>query len=217
MFTGIVQAVGRVAEAERRGSARRLSVEAPGLGLAGSAMGDSVAVDGVCLTAAALHGERFTADVSDETLRCTTLGALGAGARVNLELAVTPSTPLGGHLVTGHVDGVGEVVAREAAGGSERWRFRLPEGLARYVAVKGSVAVAGVSLTVNAVAGREFEVNLVPHTLAATTLGERRPGDPVNIEVDLLARYVERLLGGAPGAEGGGLSLEQLRRAGYGE
>lgn len=218
MFTGIVEGCGRVAAIERSGEGRVLWIDASGIDLARSQVGDSIAVDGACLTAAGIDGGRFRADVSDETLRCTTLGAVRSGSRVNLERAVTPSTPLGGHLVTGHVDGVGEVVAREPAGGSERWRFRVPPGLARYIAVKGSIAVAGVSLTINAVAGRELEVNLIPHTLAATSLGERRAGDPVNIEVDLLARYVERLLSvGTNGdGDGGGLTLERLRQAGFG-
>ncbi|MFP4130290.1 MAG: riboflavin synthase [Halorhodospira sp.] len=218
MFTGIVEGQGRVVALEGRGGGRALWLDAAGLGLAQVQLGDSIAVDGACLTVAAIEGERFRADVSDETLRCTTLGGLRSGSRVNLERAVTPATPLGGHLVTGHVDGVGEVVAREPAGGSERWRFRVPEGLGRYVAVKGSIAVAGVSLTVNAVAGRAFEVNLIPHTLEATSLGERRAGDPVNIEVDLVARYVERLLSAGTDADGdgSGLTLERLRQAGFG-
>ncbi len=220
MFTGIVEACGRVAAVEGSGDGRAVWVDAAGLGLAQTQVGDSIAVDGACLTAAAIDGERFRADVSDETLRCTTLGGLRTGARVNLERAVTPSTPLGGHLVTGHVDGVGEIAERTPAGGSERWRFRVPEGLERYVAVKGSIAVAGVSLTVNAVAGRAFEVNLIPHTLEATSLGERGAGEPVNIEVDLVARYVERLLrcGAADGGnEDRGLTLERLRQAGFGD
>ncbi|MCG5526743.1 MULTISPECIES: riboflavin synthase [Halorhodospira] len=220
MFTGIVETCGRVAAIEQSGDGRILRIDAPDLGLAECRVGDSIAVDGVCLTATGIEDGQFRADVSDETLRCTTLGGLRSGARVNLERAVTPTTPLGGHLVTGHVDGVGEVVERAPAGGSERWRFRVPEGLARYVAVKGSIAVAGVSLTINTVAGRDFEVNLIPHTLAATNLGERRAGDPVNIEVDLVARYVERLLSagsdGTGDGSGGGLTLEQLRQAGFG-
>ncbi len=195
MFTGIIEAVGTVERMDAVGGGVRIEVAAAGLGGGPLVLGESVAVDGVCLTAAALpDGGIFVADVSDETLRCTALGGLAVGSRVNLERAVTPETRLGGHFVTGHVDGVGEVVSREPAGGSERWRFRVPAGLERYVAVKGSVAVAGVSLTVNAVEGRDFEVNLIPHTLEATSLGDRKAGDPVNIEVDLVARYVERLL-----------------------
>ncbi len=195
MFTGIVETVGTVERVDAAGDGVRIEVAAAGLGGGPLVLGESVAVDGVCLTAAALgEGGIFAADASDETLRCTALGRLRPGSRVNLERAVTPETRLGGHFVTGHVDGVGEVVARERAGGSERWRFRVPQGLEGYVAVKGSVAVAGVSLTVNAVDGREFEVNLIPHTLEATNLGDRSAGDPVNIEVDLVARYVERLL-----------------------
>ncbi len=217
MFTGIVETTGRVVERTQQGSGCQLRFEAPGLGLGQSQVGDSIAVDGVCLTATELSEKTFRADVSDETLRCTTLGSIRSGSVVNLERAVTPSTPLGGHLMTGHVDGIGEVMERSPAGGSERWRFRVPAGLERYVAVKGSIAVAGVSLTVNAVQGRDFEVNLIPHTLGATNLGQRRCGDPVNIEVDLVARYVERLLNVGATEAGGGLTLERLRQAGFGE
>ena len=215
MFTGIVEAQGTVTGITPQGDGCRIEIEAPALDWSASHVGDSVAVDGACLTATAITGDRLRADISDETLRCTTLGSLRPGAPVNLERAVTPATPLGGHLVTGHVDGVGEVVERAPAGGSERWRFRVPAGLERYVAAKGSIAIAGVSLTVNAVDGRELEVNLIPHTLGATNLGERRAGDGVNIEVDLLARYVERLLS-AGGGEAAGISLERLRQAGFG-
>ncbi|MBK1734695.1 riboflavin synthase [Halorhodospira abdelmalekii] len=221
MFTGIIEATGQISEWTPRDGACSVAITAPNLGLERVRCGDSIAVDGVCLTVTERTETQFRADISDETLRCTTLATLRQGAQVNLERAVTPSTPLGGHLVTGHVDGVGEVSARQPAGGSERWRFRLPEGLERYVAVKGSIAIAGVSLTVNTVVGREFEINLIPHTLGATNLGQRRVGDPVNIEVDLVARYVERLLFVAASdsdavAGDSGLTLERLQRAGFG-
>ncbi len=215
MFTGIVEACGEVVDRSSRGSGCRLVIELAGLDLSRCQVGDSVAIDGACLTATHVEGSRVAADVSDETLDRTTLGELRPGAWVNVERAVTPSTPLGGHLVTGHVDGVGEVVAREPAGHSERWRFRVPAGLERYIAVKGSIAVAGVSLTVNGVDGCGLEVSLIPHTLAATSLGRRYAGDRVNIEVDLLARYVERLLSAGTSGDSG-LTLEQLQQAGFG-
>ncbi len=155
--------------------------------------GDSIAVAGVCLTALDIDAARFAADVSNETLALTTLGRLPAGAAVNLEKALRLSDRLGGHLVSGHVDGVGTVVAIEGDARSQRWTFAAPVALARYIAVKGSVCVDGASLTVNAVDGARFAVNLIPHTQAVTTFGQRRVGDAVNIEVDLIARYAERL------------------------
>lgn len=197
MFTGIVQGVGVVESLAAQDGGLRVAIATGGTELPGPAwqLGESVAVDGVCLTLVEQpRGDVLIADVSDETLRCTTLGNLYQGARVNLERSVTPETLLGGHLVTGHVDGVGTVTRREPAGGSERWAFQVPDGLARYIAVKGSVTVAGVSLTVNAVTADAFEVNLIPHTLAVTTLGGCQVDDEVNIEVDRIARYVERLM-----------------------
>ncbi len=213
MFTGIVQAVGEVRALERRGDGARARIATPAGFLEGVAVGDSVAVSGVCLTAVAVAPGAFEADLSGETLARSTLGALAPGARVNLEKALTPSTPLGGHLVTGHVDGVATVTAREAAGGAVRMAFAIPRALARYVARKGSVCVDGVSLTVNAVTEEGFEVALVPHTLAVTTLGALRPGARVNLEVDIVARYLERLLEGRGGE---GLSWERLAALGYG-
>ena len=150
-------------------------------------------MSGVCLTAVALDGNTFAVDVSNETLSRTSLGALGAGARVNLEKALRFSDRLGGHLMAGHVDGLGRIVAIEPDARSQRWTFELPAELARYAAPKGSIAIDGISLTINEVEGRRFGVNLIPHTIEVTTLGERRIGDAVNIEVDLVARYVERL------------------------
>lgn len=215
MFTGIVQAVGRVCRVEDRGVDRRLVVETRGLDLDGTRLGDSIAVNGCCLTAVLLAPGEFTADVSRETLERTTLGSLAAGAMVNLESALALGAPLGGHLVSGHVDGMAEVLERRTEGRSERWRFRVPPGLARYIAEKGSVCLDGVSLTVNEVSGREFGVNLVPHTLSVTTLGQARPGSAVNLEVDLLARYVERLLQVDATGQPAGLSAEALARAGF--
>lgn len=190
MFTGIIKAVGSIVARERRADGLRLVVDADGLPLDAVAPGDSIAVNGVCLTVVALGDGRFDADVSATTLEATTLGTLADGAPLNLEPALTLSAPLGGHLVSGHVDSVGRL--KESDG--PRMRFAMPPGLARYVVHKCSVCVDGVSLTVNAVDGDDFEVNVVPHTLAHTTLGALRAGDPVNIEVDLVARYLERLL-----------------------
>ena len=195
MFTGIVQTRGAVTSVEERDGDGRITIDAPELGEFG--IGDSINVSGACLTAVARASRGFVADVSRETLDRTTLGDLEAGAAVNLELSLTPSSPLGGHLVTGHVDGVSELVSDEEDARSRRLRLRVPAGLERYIAAKGSVCVDGVSLTVNEVEGREFGVNVIPHTMAVTTLGAARPGARFNLEVDLIARYVERLLNGA--------------------
>jgi len=197
MFTGIVQAVGRIAVVDNRGKDRRVTIEA-GAFLKGVRAGDSIAVAGVCLTVTGKKGGRFAADVSAETLSATTAGAWKAGAAVNLEKALTPATPLGGHLVSGHVDGVGRLEADAPDGQSRRLRFSVPRALARYIAAKGSVCIDGVSLTVNDVGAREFGVNIVPHTLRHTTLGRLHAGDPVNVEVDLIARYLERLIAERP-------------------
>lgn len=197
MFTGIVQGTGLVGTLEPSPSGRgdlRLQVAFDGERLGPITVGDSVAVNGVCLTASAVGGQAFVADVSAETISCTTLGALKRGMRVNLETAVTPATALGGHLVSGHVDGVGEITRRTPDARSVRFGIRAPATLARYIAPKGSLTVDGVSLTVNSVSDSSFEVNIVPHTLDVTVLGNRQPGDRVNLEVDLIARYVERLL-----------------------
>jgi riboflavin synthase len=197
MFTGIVAAVGRIERAEPRPKGLRLSIDAGGLDTSDVAIGDSIAVNGCCLTVVALAGRRFDVDVSQETIDCTT--GLGAPGEVNLEKSLRLADRLGGHLVSGHVDGVGEVVAFEPIGESHRLIVRAPEGLAKYIARKGSIAVQGVSLTVNRVDGNEFEINLIPHTLAVTTLKHLAGGARVNLEVDLLARYAERLL--AAGSE----------------
>jgi riboflavin synthase len=194
MFTGIIVTTGRIASCEAAGGDLRLGVEAGGLDLARVAIGDSIAVQGVCLTVVALQGTAFFADVSRETLDKTTLGGRVPGSRVNLEPALRAGDALGGHLVSGHVDGVGRLVALTGDARSWRLRFALPESLARFAAPKGSICLDGVSLTVNEVDGNEFGVNIIPHTHQATTLGELRVGDGVNVEIDVIARYVARLL-----------------------
>lgn len=215
MFTGIIQAVGRVAAIEARGADVWLRIRSDTLPLTDARAGDSIAVNGVCLTAIELEAQSFSADVSAETLSCTTLGRLKAGVAVNLEMALLPTTRLGGHLVSGHVDGVGRLLESRPDGRSQRLRFELPAALARYVAAKGSIGVDGISLTVNAVEANRFDVNIVPHTLANTTLEALRPGDEVNIEVDLLARYLERLLSGNGEQPAGGITREILKRTGF--
>jgi riboflavin synthase len=231
MFTGIIQAIGEVAALEHRGEDLRLRIRTGKLDLEAVAIGDSIATSGVCLTVVELPGDGFWADVSGETLACTSIGTLKIGNHVNLEKALTPVTPLGGHLVSGHVDGIAEVVSRRDDGRSVRFRMRAPDTLARYIAAKGSVCVDGISLTVNAVDGAEFELNIVPHTLVETTIGEFQPGRNFNLEVDIIARYLERLLlgGNLNSAEGGregalgraastqieGISKELLQRCGF--
>jgi riboflavin synthase len=216
MFTGIIQAVGKVVTREDRGGDARLRVAAGALDLADVRIGDSIAVSGVCLTAVDLPGDGFWADVSGETLSRTILGALGPGDRVNLEKALTPTTRLGGHLVSGHVDGVGRVVERRPEARSVRFVLEAPRELARYIAEKGSIAVDGVSLTVNRVDGARFDLNIVPHTLQWTTIDEYAAGRPVNLEVDVIARYLERLVLGDRAADPeGGVTLELLARNGY--
>ena len=194
MFTGIVHSMGTVIESATHEHDQRLRIQTPQLNLGAVAMGDSIAVNGVCLTVVALQDDEFAADVSNETLACTSLGACTVGAAVNLEMSLTPTTALGGHLVSGHVDGLGHVVERRDDELSVRMRFRTPPELSRYIARKGSVCIDGVSLTVNDVDGDEFGINLVPYTVQRTTLGEFAAGRAVNIEVDQVARYLERLL-----------------------
>ena len=216
MFTGIIQAIGKVETRQDRGGDARLRVATGKLDLSDVAVGDSIAVSGVCLTAVELTGDGFWADVSGETLSRTTLGALRPGDPVNLEKALTPTTRLGGHLVSGHVDGVGRVAERRPEARSVRFVIEAPRELARYIAEKGSIAVDGVSLTVNRVDGTRFDLNIVPHTLAETTLDRFAPGRAVNLEVDVIARYLERLLLGNRAAEPrGGVTLETLAQHGF--
>jgi riboflavin synthase len=195
MFTGIVQAIGTIRRIEARGGDVRLFVDASAVA-AELAVGDSLCVSGVCLTVAAREDRIHAFDVSTETLALTTLGALREGDAVNLEPALRLSDRLGGHLVSGHVDGIGRVVAIAPDARSQRWTFQVPVPLSRYIAAKGSVCIDGVSLTVNDVGANRFGVNLIPHTVEATTFRGKRAGDAVNIEVDLIARYVERLRSG---------------------
>jgi riboflavin synthase len=199
MFTGIVQSMGRVARLEPRGGDVRLVVDTAGaergaFDLADVHAGDSIAVSGVCLTVVALSAHDFSADVSNETLALTSLRQLKPGDVVNLEKALRLADRLGGHLVSGHVDGLGKVVSVTPDGRSQRWSFEVPPALSRYIAAKGSVCIDGVSLTVNEVSAQRFGVNLIPHTIEHTTFHARRVGDAVNIEVDVIARYTERLL-----------------------
>lgn len=194
MFTGIVQGVGTVRAIEPRGGDVTLVFDTAGVSLADIDLGGSVAVSGVCLTATRFDASSFAADVSRETLSLTTLGDWVVGSRVNLEKALLAGQALGGHYVTGHVDGVGELVSRHDDARSVRMEFRVPPELARYVARKGSICIDGVSLTVNGARGDRFDVNLVPHTLEVTTLGGLQGGSRVNLEVDIIARYVERMM-----------------------
>jgi riboflavin synthase len=194
MFTGLVQAVGTLRGREARGGDLRLRIDAGALPLDDVQMGESIAVSGVCLTVVEFDATGFSADVSTETLACTTLGSLGDGAPVNLERALRAADRLGGHLVSGHVDGVGRVASIEPDARSQRWRITAPPALHRYFAAKGSVCVDGVSLTINGVDGDGFDVNLVPHTVAHTAFASTPVGAAVNLEVDVVARYVERLL-----------------------
>lgn len=193
MFTGIIQSTGTIARSEARGGDVRLTIAAPALDLSDMAIGDSISVSGVCLTAVALDEHAFAADVSNETLALTTLGDLQGGDAVNLEKALRLSDRLGGHLVSGHVGGVGRIVSIESDARSQRWTIEAPAELARYIAAKGSICMDGVSLTVNTVEGARFSVNLIPHTVEATTFAQRKPGDRVNLEADMMTRYLERL------------------------
>ena len=218
MFTGIIESIGKIAKMEKRGGDVRLHIATGKLDLSDVALGDSIAVNGVCLTAVVLTGDGFVADVSNETLSLTSLGQLSTGSPVNLEKALTMSTRLGGHLVSGHVDGLGEVIAKSEDARSIRFTVKAPDELAKYIAHKGSITVDGTSLTVNAVKGAEFELNIVPHTAQETIMSEYEVGRKVNLEVDLVARYLERLLLGDKAADAyaeGGLNMQKLMEAGF--
>ncbi len=217
MFTGIISAVGTLTAIQPHSGDVRLRIATGKLDLSDVQLGDSIAVSGVCLTAVALPGDGFWADASRETLERTILGEATLGLQVNLEKALTPTTRLGGHLVSGHVDGIGMVAVWQLDGRSWRLRIQAPDALARYIAEKGSISVDGVSLTVNRVDGAAFELNIVPHTLAETTLANFKIGQRVNLEVDLIARYLERLLLGDQAAQpgDGGLTEALLREHGF--
>ncbi|HZW25277.1 MAG TPA: riboflavin synthase [Gallionella sp.] len=193
MFSGIIADVGVIKSAQDREGGLRLTVATEALGMEDVQLGDSIAVNGVCLTVVAIEGNDFTVDVSRETLNCT-VGLDAQGRRVNLEKALRLSDRLGGHLVSGHVDGVGDVVSFDDIGESWKLVLRAPQALAKYIAMKGSITVNGVSLTVNEVEGAQFSINLIPHTLKMTMLNELTAGAKVNLEIDLIARYVERMM-----------------------
>ena len=194
MFTGIIESLGQIAEAAHVDGDRRMLIKAPAGFLGDSQLGDSIAVNGVCLTAVDYRDYGFVADLSAETLSATTAAQWVVGTTVNLERALTPAKPLGGHLVSGHVDGIGRLLKKYEEARSWRMSFEVPKDLARYVARKGSICIDGVSLTVNEVSASTFGVNIVPHTMTHTTLGQLKEGDAVNLEVDQIARYLERLL-----------------------
>lgn len=216
MFTGIILAVGKIKAIKYNAGDYRLFIDVGQLPIADAALGDSIAVNGVCLTAIELGSDYFAADVSNETLSRTTLKSAVTGTAVNLELALTPTTRLGGHIVSGHVDGIASVLEKIADGSSFRFKFQAPDELAKYIAEKGSICIDGISLTVNEVDGAVFNVNIVPHTLIETTLGVTEVGSQVNIEVDLLARYMERLMKGEAAAGcAGGVSKELLQNSGF--
>jgi len=214
MFTGIVEAVGQIASVASRADDVRLTVVSDSLDINDVKLGDSIAINGVCLTVVALQGRGFDADVSGETLSCTTFSELAAGHSVNLEKALLPTTRLGGHLVSGHVDGIATVSAGRDEGRSRRIDFTVPESLSRYIAAKGSVCIDGVSLTVNEVTGNNFSVNIIPHTQEQTIIDQYQAGSRVNLEVDIIARYLERMLGSDSAASAIDASL--LQRAGFG-
>ena len=217
MFTGIIEAIGTIRALSPKGGDVRVYVETGKLDLGDVKLGDSIAVNGVCLTAVELPGNGFWADVSRETLACSAFIDLKIGSKVNLEKALTPTSRLGGHLVSGHVDGVGEVIAREDNARAVQFKIRAPRELAKYIALKGSITVDGTSLTVNGVNGAEFELTIVPHTLGETVMADYHAGRQVNLEVDLLARYLERLLLGDKAAEpkASGLTEGFLAENGY--
>jgi riboflavin synthase len=192
MFTGLVEGTGRIQALKAVGGDVRIEIATPVGFCADVAEGDSISISGVCLTALAITSAGFAADVSQETLRLTSLGAQPVGALVNLEKALLPSTRMGGHFVSGHVDGLTQLIAISTEARSQRWQFQAPRALMRFIAVKGSVCLDGVSLTVNSVESDSFSVNLIPHTIAKTNFAQRKIGDQLNLEIDLIARYLAR-------------------------
>ena len=216
MFTGIILAIGKIAAIEHRSGDCRLKIDTANLPLSDVVLGDSIAVNGVCLTAVVLGEHFFYADVSNETLSRTILNSSVVGTSVNLELALTPATRMGGHIVSGHVDGIGVITEKKADGRSYRFIVKAPDDLAKYIAEKGSICINGISLTINEVKGASFSVNIVPYTLKDTTLGEAIVGTKVNLEVDLLARYMERLIQGDSAAcVQDGITEDLLHKSGF--
>ncbi len=215
MFTGIIQAIGKVAKLEQKGGDVRLTLDTGDLELETAELGDSIAVNGVCLTAIEFTDHGFVADVSGETLAKTSLGSLKPGSAVNLEKALTLNTALGGHLVSGHVDGLGTVLSQRNDGRSYRYQFSVPQELAHYIAQKGSITIDGTSLTVNHVEDNRFDVNIVPHTWENTVFKHYEINTQVNIEVDIIARYLERLLTGQSSMQGENNLVKALTESGY--
>ena len=215
MFTGIIEGLGRIKKIEPVGGDMRLHVDAGSLDMSDVQLGDSIAVNGVCLTAIEFDNQHFVADVSNETIALTSLKDLATGSEVNLEKALLPTTRLGGHLVSGHVDGLGEVLTIKEASRSIQLTIRAPEELKHYIAMKGSICIDGTSLTVNKITNKDFEINIVPHTQQQTIIKNYKPGTKVNLEVDLIARYLERLLMKQDDTTGNGITLETLAKAGF--
>ena len=213
MFTGLIQIIGEITELTRDNQDLIIRFDSRGLDMSIVELGDSIAVNGVCLTVVGFDDNSFRADVSAETLANTTLGSWASGQRVNMEKALTFSQPLGGHLVSGHVDGTGKILSREADGRSVRFSIQAPKELEKYIARKGSICIDGTSLTVNIVAPGHFEINIVPHTLDQTITNQYQPGVLVNLEVDLIARYLEQMLISGEGSHG--VSLESLQQYGF--
>ncbi len=215
MFTGIIQAIGKVDKLEQKGGDVRLTLDTGDLELETAELGDSIAVNGVCLTAVEFTDHGFVADVSGETLAKTSLGSLKPGSAVNLEKALTLNTALGGHLVSGHVDGLGTVLSQRNDGRSYRYEFSVPQELAHYIAQKGSITIDGTSLTVNHVEDNRFDVNIVPHTWENTVFKHYEINTQVNIEVDIIARYLERLLTGQSSMQGENNLVKALTESGF--
>jgi riboflavin synthase len=217
VFTGIIEATGEIADMQPQGGDMRLRIRTGKLDLADVKLGDSICTNGCCLTVTELPGDGYWCDVSNESLAFTTLGGLAVGSRVNLEKSLTPESRLGGHIVSGHVDGVGEVVSFADDGRSVRWVMRAPDELAKYIAHKGSICIDGTSLTVNAVNGNQFDLNIIPQTTQETIFSSYQVGSRVNLEVDVIARYLERLLQGDAAAQpnAGAISESLLAEHGF--
>ena len=213
MFTGLIQSIGEITELKRDSNDLRIRIDSRGLDMGIVKLGDSIAVNGVCLTVVGFDNGSFRADVSAETLANTTLGNWASGQKVNMEKALTFSQPLGGHLVSGHVDGTGKILARNQDGRSVQFSIEAPKELEKYIARKGSICIDGTSLTVNAVKAGQFEINIVPHTLDQTIIHQYQPGVLVNLEVDLIARYLEQML--ISGETSQGVSLQSLQEYGF--